>query len=475
MNKLFLIFSFAMASFTAMAQDNDPVIMTINGNQIHRSEFEYSYNKNNSEGVIDKKDVQEYVQLFIDYKLKVEAAKDAGYPEMEEIKTELQGYREQMVYPEIKNDVFTLDQAWKTYQRTADYYGNEDLLECQHILVLMRQDATEAQQVAAKEKIDSIYQCLLRGEDFSELAKKHSQDPGSAANGGTLPRFGKGRMIPDFEQQAYLLKPGEMSKPFKTSAGWHIIKMNNRSKFESFEFHKENIIKFLEAQPGFREAGADALIDSLAQQRGVDKQVVFDELFNEYVNKDSETKNLAQEYYDGTLMYEISKRQVWDTVAGDEAGMQKYFETYRGNYQWDEPRFRGIIVHAKDKATFKKVKKLTKKLEPSKWATTIVTTLNNGENKVVKVEKLNVFKKGDNPAVDKLAFKQKDVEVKDLQDFPYTQVLGKVIKQPETFEDVRPQLMEDYRKFKEEEWVRSLRAKYPVNVDWNVVNTVNNH
>ena len=125
--------------------------------------------------------------------------------------------------------------------------------------------------------------------------------------------------------------------------------------------------------------------------------------------------------------------------------------------------------------SLKKVKKLTKKLEPSKWATTIVTTLNNGENKVVKVEKLNVFKKGDNPAVDKLAFKQKDVEVKDLQDFPYTQVLGKVIKQPETFEDVRPQLMEDYRKFKEEEWVRSLRAKYPVNVDWNVVNTVNNH
>ena len=65
--------------------------------------------------------------------------------------------------------------------------------------------------------------------------------------------------------------------------------------------------------------------------------------------------------------------------------------------------------------------------------------------------------------------------MKDLQDFPYTQVLGSVIKQPETFEDVRPQIVEDYRKFKEEEWVRSLRAKYPVQVFEDVVNTVNNH
>ena len=73
---LFLTFHFSL--LTTLAQPkSDPVIMTINGNPVLRSEFEYSYNKNNSEGVIDKKTIDEYVDLFINYKLKVAAALDA--------------------------------------------------------------------------------------------------------------------------------------------------------------------------------------------------------------------------------------------------------------------------------------------------------------------------------------------------------------------------------------------------------------
>ena len=67
-----------LSSTMAFAQQNDPVIMTINGQPIHRSEFEYSYNKNNTDGVIDKKSINEYVDLFINYKLKVQAALDAN-------------------------------------------------------------------------------------------------------------------------------------------------------------------------------------------------------------------------------------------------------------------------------------------------------------------------------------------------------------------------------------------------------------
>ena len=66
-----------LVSGAACAQQEDPTIMTINGQPVSRSEFEYSYNKNNSEGVIDKKTVKEYVDLFINYKLKVAAAYDA--------------------------------------------------------------------------------------------------------------------------------------------------------------------------------------------------------------------------------------------------------------------------------------------------------------------------------------------------------------------------------------------------------------
>ena len=77
--KLKLLVAGLLACGTMSAQTDDPVIMVVNGDPVTRSEFEYSFNKNNSEGVIDKKSVEEYVDLFINYKLKVAAALDAKY------------------------------------------------------------------------------------------------------------------------------------------------------------------------------------------------------------------------------------------------------------------------------------------------------------------------------------------------------------------------------------------------------------
>ena len=474
MNKSFLVAAALLSNAVVFAQNSDPVIMKINGNDIKRSEFEYSYNKNNSEGVIDKKDVQDYLQLYIDYKLKVEAAKDAGIDTLPNIKTELQGYREQMVYPTIENPVFVEAQAYKTYQNAAQYYGTEDLIECQHILIVMKQDATDRQQAAAKTTIDSIYNCILKGQSFDELASKHSQDPGSARRGGKLPKFGKGQMIPDFEKVVYQLQPGQISEPFKTTAGWHVVKMNKRAPFEPYSAHHDRIIEFLNKQNGFKEAAAEALIDSLAQQRGVDKTVVFDQLLDEMVAKDSDNKNLAQEYYDGTLMYEVSKNQVWDKAARDTEGLTNYFKENKKKYTWSEPHFRGLVVYAKDKNTFNKAKKLTKGADPYEWPEKILSGLNSDDAKVVRVEKTGVYKKGDNKAIDKWAFKT-DAQVKEFTEFPFGGVIGKMLKKPQNYTDVKGQVVADYQKELEDEWIRGLRQKYPVEIYQDVVNTVNNH
>ena len=96
--------SILLSSTMAFAQQNDPVIMTINGQPIHRSEFEYSYNKNNTDGVIDKKSINEYVDLFINYKLKVQAALDAKLDTLTSFKQEFMTYRDQQVRPTMIND-----------------------------------------------------------------------------------------------------------------------------------------------------------------------------------------------------------------------------------------------------------------------------------------------------------------------------------------------------------------------------------
>ena len=100
------------------AQSVDPVIMTVNGKPVLRSEFEYSYNKNNSDGVIDKKSVDEYVDLFVNYKLKVEAALDAHLDTMKSYQNEFASYRDQQIKPSIITDSDIENEARHIYDVT---------------------------------------------------------------------------------------------------------------------------------------------------------------------------------------------------------------------------------------------------------------------------------------------------------------------------------------------------------------------
>lgn len=469
--KKFTLFATGMiCGLCAMAQ-SDPVIMKINGNNITRSEFEYSFNKNNSEGVLDKKTVKEYVPLYVDFKLKVEAAKDAKIDTLTSIRKELQGYKEQMILPELVDTAFIEREARKTYDATASRFGGEDILNAAHILVLMRQDATEEQQAAAKARIDSIYQVLKGGADFNTVAKECSDDKGSGSRGGELGDFGKGMMIPDFENAAFALKAGEMSKPIKSTVGWHIIKLNNRHPFEPYEHHRASIIQFLE-QRGVKDASANAYIDSIAKIRNVSRSEMVDILLEDITSKDAELKNLAQEYYDGTLMYEIAKTHVWDKAQQNQEGQEAYFKAHQKDYAWDEPRFCGIVMHSKDAKIFKEVKKVLKGVPEENWAKTLTSKFNNDSVRVIRVER-GIFKKGDNANVDALSFKTG--EVKPMKDYPETQLYGTLAKKPRTYKDVKGQVTTDFQNQEEKKWVDELRAKYAVEIYDDIVETVNNH
>ncbi len=463
-----------MMGLTAVAQTTDPVIMKINGKNITKSEFEYSFNKNNSDGVIDKKTVEEYVPLYVDFKLKVAEAESQRLDTLSAIRKELDGYKEQMVVPTIVDSAYIEREARATYEQTAARFEGQDLLTASHILVLMRQDATAEQQAAAKVRIDSIYDALKAVpkdqlvEKFAEMAKEKSDDKGSAQRGGALGQFGKGMMIPDFENAAYALKAGEMSAPVKSTVGWHIIYMTDRHPFESFEYHHDNIIKFLE-QRGVKEASANAYLDSVANERKITRVELVDELHKQMMEKDADVKNLSQEYYDGTLMYEVTKKDVWDKAQQDAQGQEAYFKAHKQDYAWDAPRFIGIVIHTKDAATMAKVKKLLKGVAEDDLAKTAVS-LNNDSVKVVRVER-GIFKQGDNANVDKLVFGQK-TELKPMSGYPETDVWGTKVKAPRSAKDVKGHVVTDYQNEQEKLWVEGLRKKFAVEVYDDVVKTV---
>lgn len=470
-----LIAAMLLCCSMAYAQQNDPVVMKINGEPILRSEFEYSYNKNNSDDVIDKKSVDEYVDLFVNYKLKVAAAKDAKLDTLSSFKREFAMYRDQEVRPAFADSTTLLAEAKAIYDRTKEHIGDRGLIKPAHILLYVPQKAHAEKVEEARMRADSIYDALKGGADFAEMARKYSQDPGSAKNGGELPWVQPGQTLKEFEDAAYALQPGEMSGVVQSPVGFHIILMKARKQFEPFDTLKNDILRFIDAR-GLREKIIDKKIDELAKASDGKKtkdDVITDKL-EELEADDPSLKYLIREYYDGLLLYEISNRTVWEKAANDEKGLEEYFNEHKKKYYWTRPRYKGMVYHVKQKDDVKAVRDCVKDVPFDKWADVLRTTFNNDSVLRIRVEK-GIFKEGDNAFIDKMVFK-KDTVVTQLKDFPIDAVYGKLLKKrPDSYEDVRGLVTADYQEMLEKQWVAELRRKYPVEVYDDVLKTVNNH
>lgn len=459
---------------TAAAQTADPVIMTIDGKPVLRSEFEYSYNKNNSTGVIDKKTVEEYVPLFVDYKLKVQAALDAHLDTLSAFQKEFRTYRDQQIRPSFANDSDMEAAAKDYYNKMYEAIGSKGLYSPSHILLMVPQKATDAQRDSVKVRIDSIYNALQKGADFAALASKYSQDPGSARRGGDLGGpYGPGNMVKEFEDVAYTLKDGEISKPFLSQFGYHIIKMNKREPLPPYDSLRTRILQFF-SQRQYNLSIAQQNAEKLAKEEGTTVDAVFDKRAQEMEAKDPDLNNLVREYHDGLLLFAISDSLVWNKAAKDEAGLERYFKAHKKQYKWDSPRFKGIAYHVKDAADVKAVANSIKKVPFKDWAETLRKTFNNDKTIRIRVEK-GIFKEGDNALVDSVVFKKQNVKYKPLKEYPIDATYGKEISAPQEMDDVRGQVTSDYQNELEKQWVASLQKKYPVVINKEVLATVNKH
>jgi len=472
MKRMAFLVAAALSAMATMAQ-SDPTIMVINGQKVPRSEFEYSYNKNNTEGVIDKKSVKEYVDLFVNYKLKVQAALDARLDTMLSYQKEFRTYRDQQIIPTMVSDADVEREARQVYNDTKEAIGPRGLIRPAHIFLRLGQKASQSELQTAKVRIDSIYGALQRGADFATLAAQCSQDPGTAKKGGELPWIGPNQTFKEFEDAAYALQEGELSKPVQSPAGWHIIKMNGRKQLEPYDSLRSDILEFLESR-NVRDQLGNLAVDSLAKQQHITRNEVLDRRAAQLQSTDSELDYLVKEYHDGLLLYEISNREVWGKAAKDDAALQRYFEKNKKKYKWSEPRYKGMAYHVKTADDVKAVKDCVKHLEFNQWAEALRQTFNNDSVLRIRVEK-GIFKKGDNAFIDSMVFKT-SAKVKPVKGFPIDAVYGKMLKKsPEDYTDVKSLVTADYQEELEKAWVEELRRKYPVTVNEAVLETVNKH
>jgi peptidyl-prolyl cis-trans isomerase SurA len=475
MKKQLILAAWLLSAMTAAAQTSDPIVMKVAGVDVPRSEFEYSYNKNNTDGVIDKKTVEEYVDLFVNYKLKVQAALDARIDTTKAFLTEFAQYRDQQVRPTFVTDDDMLQEAHVVYDETVKNIGPDGLVNASHILIRTPQKATEEQLQEAKRRIDSVYTALKNGADFEELAKKVSQDPGSAQRGGVLGFFSRNQTVKEFEDAAFALQPGEMSAPVQSPYGWHIIRVTERKQFEDFDFHRENILKYLE-QRGARNAITERKLDAMviASDSTLTKEQILEMRADSLAASDLEMRYLIKEYHDGLLLYEISNNTIWEKVAKDDAALDRYFKKNKKRYTWDEPRFKGMAYHVKQQADVKAVPKCVKKLKFEDWNEALRSTFNNDSIIRIRVEK-GLFKKGDNALIDREVFKVTDAKVDSVKGYPIDATYGKLLKKPQDYTDVRGLVTSDLQDEMERQWVADLRKRYTYTVNEEVLKTVNKH
>ena len=317
-------------AITAGAQTSDPVVMTINGQNVTRSEFEYSYNKNNGDEVIEKTTVEQYVPLFVNYKLKVAAALDARLDTLASFKAEFAKYRDQQVRPTIVTSEDVENEARKIYDDRQKMIGDKGLIRPAHILIRLAQKASSAAQDSAKARIDSIYACLRSGADFADLATRLSQDPGSAKRGGLLPWICIGQTLKEFEDVAFSLNKGEMSEPFLSPVGYHIVKMTDRKQLEPYDSLRANIITFIEKR-NLRDAIAQRKVSEMVKSSNgqLTAAEIMQQRADSLAKVDEAMKYLIQEYHDGLLLFEVSNREVWEKAAADSVGQMKWYKKYR--------------------------------------------------------------------------------------------------------------------------------------------------
>ena len=640
---LFGTLALAGATLLAIAA-TDPVLMRINKKEVKLSEFEYLYKKN-LEQQVNKESIDDYVNRFVDYKLKVAEAERLGIDTLPRIKNEIDGYKSDMLapflidndlqeklveeaYERMKTDVnvshimlprgktkaeerkqiatmdsirncilngedfselvmkYSIDRSKENNKgeygfissgvfpydfekvvydtplgelskpfltdfgvhmiRVNGYRPNDGQVEVAHILRLFPRSSgvTDEEKNAVKAKIDSIYNCILNGEDFGELAKSYSQDIKTAREGGKLPPFGRNYMVKAFEDVAYSLPDGAISEPFETPYGYHIIKKIAHKPLGSLDDCRETIEKKINSdqramlpvaskqdqilkEQNYKKAdGVKAyLLKELNAHGGFDSTFVADVISksnytiftygkgikaplslmapmvnpkakftnneivasvldanvdllarqeivkyysNNIVDLNPDYRNLLNEYRDGTLLFEVMSKEVWNKAKSDNNALVERFEANRSKYQWKEPHFKGVIICAKNDSILNDAMAMYQTLKDQP-EDTITTALNKKFGRNIKMVR-TVSKQGENELVDYVAFNGKHVE-STFQGYPVFRILfGKMLMQPEEMSDVKGLVSSDYQDALEAEWLAGLHKRYKVTIDKKVLN-----
>ena len=602
------------------SQNDEKVLFTVDEAPVYASEFLRVYNKNLNI-VVDEnqKDMRSYLDLFINYKLKVKEAYDLGLDTIKSYKSEYKMYSEQLIEPYLKDESIVAKLVNEAYQRGLEEIlashilirnnsnNPVDTLKAYNTIIEARQKIINGDDFAAvaksysddpsviknngslgyfsafsmvypfentayntsvgevsqpfktkfgyhilqvndrrdargeveaahimiksaskngEERINEIYTKLNNDEDFGYLAKTQSDDAYSAKKNGSLGKFGSGRMIKEFEDVAFSLKDtSDISKPFKTKFGWHIIKLIKKFPLESLEEKKTELTQKIKSGDRSKIINS-SVVNNLKKEYKIQVNTVSienyktdnwkvkfndfpndimtingvvvhkdrlnkflsnkrldDRLLNSFIDEmvlsyfknhlhetNEEYANVLQEYKEGLLLFEILETKIWDK-SKDSLGIQSYYDANSNKYVLDK-RFEGSIATCVDKKCAKSVRnKLLVGIEKD----SIKSMVNSSSKGVNVIFKSGEFEENDKTLPKKLKLVKGISKVyKDQNNYLVIKIDKVLPSEQQLLKDIRGNVVNDYQEFLEEKWVEDLHSKYSVKINDNVFKAINN-
>ena len=383
--RLLGIFILLLEFVMQVQAQGDAVLLKVGSESVGVKEFEYFYRQSLN------KDMHQFLQAFIDYKVKLQYAKELGLDT-------LKGYRLQASLP--------MAVASQPLEREREW------IKLYHVTIPLKQHAGRKEEQAAKLKLDSLHAEWRNGGDWKQMSEE-------------MPWIQTRFLLEEWQEQVHALYKDQVSVPFCSPIGVHLIAWADKRKARVESGNKggedERLLRQREMENGW-------LIAALAARESVTQIPAVSEL-------------------------------------------EAFFDQHREKYGWKVPHFRGIVVHCKNKKEAKAIKKYLRKYPVELWKEAMERMPASVSGKCLY--EVGLFRIGENAYVDKLAFKCGTFSP--LVEYPYTWVLGDKLKEgPRSYRDVKEKVEKDCREQMEMTRMEQLRQKYKVEINEEVLKTVNN-
>ncbi len=451
MKKLFLLLYWVFISTLSLSAE-EMTLLRIGEETVLKSEFS-QYFKQVSH--LHKGNAETYFQNFLHYKLKVADAMERGMDTLPDFKRQCESLQ-MNVLKKFFTDEEALENCYRLWtEEESKRLFLKEWIKIEVLTFRLPQHHTMAQDKEAFQVMRTLYEMQVQAGKENHLNQFITDARVICEDSGTewTPVNNYVKEIIDAQMA---LSEGEVSAPFYSPVGIHVVRLVDRKSSAEKERGLSLVRSYMESLG--------------TESPAVKKELLLDWMSGKVVLPEEVNLQLKQ-IHDGLLAVYWDKAFLLDRLSLDFRQLDEYFQAHRKRYRWEFPHFKGAVIHCNNKKIASKIKKRLKKVPISSWQQVLQKMAEENPEYQTSFE-CGLFQIGKNEYVDCLAFKCGSFTP--LKDFPYTFIVGKRLKKgPEEVNDVLPQVETDYRMQKEKELFDGLSLHFRVEINQDVLKTVN--